>query len=143
MAGGRIPNPVWHALVAWFSHTANWTLLGGVILGIVAAVAPTWTGQEKLVAIGNQLALLIPLACALIAAAQKWADGRSHGETSAFNQWQCMRNEARERGDDVDEAITEAIESLKAELNAPKDDLDDTKMDLPGGKKIGKGGGAK
>ena len=104
----KVPNPVVHALVAWFSHSSNWTLLGGVVLGIVTALVPHWTGMEQLQAIGNQLALLIPLVCTVIAAAQKYADGKSQGETSAY--YQHKRLEERAAAERVEDEIAGTVD---------------------------------
>lgn len=80
-------NPVWHAIIVYLSHSSSWTLIVGVVLGIVAAGAPRWAGLDNLTTVCDNLALLLPVVFGLIAGAQKFADAKSQGETSAYNQW--------------------------------------------------------
>jgi len=91
----KVPNPVWHAIVAWLSHSSTWTMIVGVVLGIVAAVAPRWAGLDNLTAVCDQLAILIPAVFAVVAGAQKYADARSQGETSAYNQFVRLREKGK------------------------------------------------
>jgi hypothetical protein len=88
----KTPNPIWHALIVWASHSSNWSIVFGCVLGIVAAIVPRWAGLENITAICDQLAVLLPLIFAAIGVAQKYADGKTQGESSAYQQYLKLKD---------------------------------------------------
>jgi len=130
---------IWNAVRAFFSHSSNWTIIFGAVLGIVAAIVPRWAGLDNLTAVFDQLAILLPIVFGLIGGAQKYADAKSQGETSSYNQW--LKAAEKDMGEEVGRAYEAGFEEGYNEATAdmPEEDIDDetTKMDLPGGKKIG------
>jgi hypothetical protein len=82
----QAPNGAVHGLMAFLTHSSNWGLIIGVVLGIVALCVPHWTGMPELTAICDKLAVLLPGIFGAVSVGQKFADGLSKGKTSAFNR---------------------------------------------------------
>lgn len=80
----KIPNPIVHALVVWLSHSSTWSLIFGVLISFVVILLPTWTGKEHLQDAFTLLGSLLAGFFAVLAGAQKFADGKTGGETSAY-----------------------------------------------------------
>jgi hypothetical protein len=57
------------------------------VLGILAVIVPRWAGIAGVTEVCDQLAILLPLIFTGIGMAQKWADGKSQGETSGYNRY--------------------------------------------------------
>ncbi len=95
----KLPHPVLYALISWLSHSSSWSLIAGVVLGIVAAIVPRWTGMEAMVKVFDQLAILLPVVFTILAAGQKYADSRTDGRTSAFVRWHEKKEEEEAGGD--------------------------------------------